>query len=404
MPDGPFARRFFFMVLNAFSIAEAYEETEGIRFGSFSMHPSVYSALRFNDNIYFVEDDFTPTSLAEVPQQKESDLVFNLQPALTLRINTPRFKVEGGYRFYNDHYLGYDDPDDRHSKLDSSNHTFNGLMRYDAPVGLFMSASDTFVDQETFEDSEDYIDQIQGDQQHNEARGVMGLKRGPENNFYLAGSYTLVEDRYEKMDDYDRRAWSADGDLRLKFLPRTALLFLGGYGQVTYPNLEEYDSTTTYYLGGFGGQITNILHLKLLGGYQQNEYETSDSFDGPIWLGEISGIWGQETSVAVGVRRRILDASTTNYYISDEVYLKFYRLWLQRLTTEAFASYQSNEYSLPYEHHEDFVQFKFDAMLRMIFWMYVGGGFQYDGVDFNDDIDSTTTTRNVFLGQVLAKF
>ncbi len=394
----------FFMVLNLSAVAAAYEETEGIRFGFFSVHPSVYSALRYNDNIYFVADDFTPTGPGEVPQQKETDLVVNLQPAVAMRIKTPRLNLEAGYRFYNDHYLGYDDPDDRHAKLDSSNHTFNGLMKYEAPVGLFMSVDDTFVDQQAFEESEDYIDQIRGDQQHNEAHGVMGLKRGPENNFYLAGGYTLIDDRYEKVDDYDRQAWSADGDLRLKFLPRTALLFLGGYGEVSYPNLEGFDSNMTYYMGGFGGQITNVIHLRLMGGFQQNEYMEEESFEGPVGLGEISAIWGSETNITLGVRRRILDSSTTNYYTSDEVFLRFYRLWFQRLTTEGFASYQSNEFSEPFAHTENFVQFKFDAMLRMIFWMHVGGGYQYDGVDFKDDVASTTTTRNVLLGQIMAKF
>lgn len=382
----------------------AFEETEGVRFGAFSIHPSVYTSIRYVDNIYFVPNDYEPLNEASVPQGVESDFILNLQPGALLRLKVPTFVAQAGYKFYNDNYLGTDDPDNRHSRLNASNHTVTGLLDYQSPVGIFATAQDNYINQEAYEESDVYVDYIIGDQEHNDATGRLGYKYGPETNLYIAGEYKYVTDRYEFSEESNRDMWLATGDLRLKFFPRTALVFQGGHGEIEYLNFEDFNSTFDFGLAGLVGQVTPVLQATVKGGYQQNEYQESESYAGFIGNAELAGVWETHTRVAVGYNRKIIDAATTNFYTSDEGYLIFYRLWRERLATEGYFSYQSNEFSRPFDRHEDFIQARLEVTLRMIYWLYTGGGYQFDNKDYDDGDIQNTTTRNIVFLKLVAQF
>ncbi|MCL4195745.1 MAG: hypothetical protein KJZ87_28675, partial [Thermoguttaceae bacterium] len=115
------------LALPTWSLA-AFEETDGIRFGAFSLHPSAYTAIRYVDNIYFVPNDYEPLNEGSVPQGVESDFILNIQPGVLLRLRVPTFTAQAAYKFYNDNYLGADDPDNRHALLNASNHMVSGLL------------------------------------------------------------------------------------------------------------------------------------------------------------------------------------------------------------------------------------------------------------------------------------
>ncbi|MBZ0271415.1 outer membrane beta-barrel protein [bacterium] len=385
--------------------AHAFEESEGMRFGAFSLHPSVYTSIRYVDNIYFVPTDYEPETEATVPQEIESDFVFNLQPALNLRLRIPRFTLEAGYRFYNDSYLGDDDPNNVHSRLDATNHTFTGLLDYQSPPGIFVKGDDTYVVQKAFEQNAQYVDLVQGDQEHNEAHGTLGYRYGEEENLYIAGTYTNIWDQYaEPFELLNRRGNFGDGDLRLKFFPKTALVLQGGAGEYVYPENPDGDATVYYGMGGVTGQLTRVLRIILKGGYHVSDYAENDDYQGPIGQAELSALWSEDARVALGVRRQILDSSTTNFYVSDEVYLLLYRVWGHRLATEGYGSYQSNEFSDPFDRHEDYIQLRAELTLRLIYWLYLGGGYQYDTLQFDDGDTETTTNRNIYFLKLLAKF
>lgn len=394
------------------SVATAQQgvpQTDGVRFGAFSIHPSMYTAVRYVDNIYFVPNDYAPQTPESVPQGKESDYILNVQPGTIIQFRVPNFRAQADYRFYNDTYLGTDDEDDLHSQLDASNHNFGGAMEYQAPIGVFANVRDQYTVQETFEDSDQFIDQIRGDQERNEGSATLGYRYGPEDNLYIAGRYTNVLDIYENPDISDRWAWYGDGDFRLKFLPQTAILVQGGYGEVYYNKWLETDvkcanSFMTFGQAGLAGQLTNHIRVLAKAGYQANEYECGESFDGPIGQLEFAGNWQNVTRFSVGYRRQILDAATTNFFESDEVYLTAYRLWFDRLASDLFASYQFNEFSNPNDRHEDFIQVKFDLTMELIAWLYFGGGYQYDNLYFDDGDLNNTTERNTFLVKLLAQF
>lgn len=391
------------LALPTWSLA-AFEETDGIRFGAFSLHPSAYTAIRYVDNIYFVPSDYEPLNEGSVPQGIESDFILNIQPGVLLRLRVPTFTAQAAYKFYNDNYLGTDDPDNRHALLNASNHTASGLLDYQSPVGVFVTAQDTYTAQEAFEPSDVYVDYIVGDQDHNEALGRLGYKYGPETNLYISGEYKYATDRYELAEESDRDLWFGIGDLRLKFFPRTSLVFQGGHGEITYLNNEDSNSVVNFGLGGLVGQITPHIQAIAKGGYQTNEYQDGESGAGFIGNAEIGGVWEPNMRVAVGYKRSFIDAATTNFYTSDEGYLTFYRLWRERLATEAYLSYQSNEFSRPFDRHEDFVQARLELTLRMIFWLYTGAGYQYDNKAFDDGDIQNTTERNIVFVKLVAQF
>lgn len=384
--------------------AHAQQQTDGIRFGAFSIHPSLFTALRYNDNVYFVPNDYRPEDERSIPQSIESDFVFNVVPAINFDVSVPSFRINTGYRFYNDNYLGTDDPDNRHDDLNASNHTFSGLMDYNAPFGLMFGASDNYTIMETYEETDQFVDYLKGNQVHNDARGWLGFRYGLYDNIYFKTTYTNLIDQYEKFEEFDKMGQYVDGELRFKFFPRTAVVAQGGYGIVDYEQIQDFDSTTFYGLGGLQGQITTHLLLTAKGGWQVADYQNGDDFAGYLANGELTAIFAGDTRWTFGYRRFFRDAANTNYYTSHEGYTRLGRLWASRLNTTAFFSYQYNDFSEPNPRHEDFMQGHADITYRMVYWLYLGGGYRLEYRIYDDDLIKETSIRNTVTVHLQAVF
>ena len=389
--------------------SEAVDLTDGIRFGAFSIHPALASHIRYVDNVYFVPNNYIPATPYDVPQQLEADFVVNVQPSVLFDISIPTFTFQTGYRFYNDNYLGYDDPDGQHNKLNSSNHTANALIDYQAPFGLLLKLQDIYTIQETFEESKQYVDYLRGEQSHNDARGLIGFTHGPEKNLYFTYTYVNILDQYSDQENeiYNKMTQFHQGEARLKFFPRTAIVINGQYGLVDYTETNEFDSSVYEGMAGLQGQITSFLLMTLKAGYSFYDYNQNEDAQGVIGNAEFGFVFPSLTRLSLGYRRQYRDAINTNFYLSDEAYLDFTRLWFTRLTTDVFASYQLNEFSDPDPRHEDFLQVKFDMMVRLVFWLYTGAGYQLEHkvITFEDqNVDPDTITRNIIMLKVLAQF
>jgi len=392
------------IVLCAAGPSLAQDLTDGIRFGAFSIHPSLYTAMRYNDNVYFVPNNYQPENERAVPQDIESDFILNVVPAIMFNLGLPTFKARTGYRFYNDTYLGTDDPDNRHDDLNATNHTFSGLLDYNAPFGLMVGASDAYSILETYEDTQQFIDYLRGNQIHNDARGWIGFRHGPYDSIYFRATYTNLLDEYDEYEEFNKMGQFGDGDLRLKFFPRTALVFQGGYGTIDYDSIQAYDSTSYYGMAGLQGQITAHLAATVKGGWAMADYQENDDMATWIANAELTAMFAAETRLTVGYRRFFRDAADTNYYTSHEGYLGFSRLWGSRLMTSAYGSYQYNDFSEPLSRHEDFMQASVDLTYRFVYWLYFGGGYKLENRVFDDDNVNETSTRNVGLVHLRAQF
>lgn len=381
-----------------------FDATDGIRFGPFSIHPSVLASVRYVDNIYFLPNDYEPENELSVPQELESDFIVNVQPAILFDVTIPTFTFQTGYRFYNDQFMSYDDPENQHHKLNSSNHTFNGLLDYHAPFGLLMKVQDTYTNQESFEESEDFEDFIQGEQIHNDARGLLGFAHGPEENLYIAYTYINIIDQYDRFNEFDKMTHMHHGEMKFKFFPRTAYIIRGGYHITDYDRIQDYDSISYWGLTGLRGQMTRHMILTLLGGYAFYDYQSNADGSGPIGQAELEFIFDRNTKLAFGYRRRFRDAVNTNYFSTDEGYLRFNRLWGSRVNTALFGSYQYNLFSEPFDRREDFIQANLDVTLRLIFWLYTGVGYSLDHKIYDDGTTNEITTRNLVLYKIIAQF
>lgn len=378
--------------------------TDGVRFGSFSIHPSMYTSLRYDDNVYFVPDNYRPENERSIPQQIESDLVFNVMPGIIFNLGVPTFTARAGYRFYNDTYLGTDDPDNRHDDLDAANHNFSGLLDYQAPFGLMIGASDSYAIMETYEETEQFIDYLRGDQIHNEARGWLGFRHGPYDNLFIRAMYRNVLDQYDNFDQYDKLGQFVEGELRLKFFPRTAVVAEGGYGMTEYDRAEEFNSTSWWAMGGLQGQITNHLMTVLKGGWAMADYDTYDDLGTWLANAELTVFFPLQTQLTGGYRRFFRDAADTNYYTSHEGYLHLNRLWWARLNAHVMTSYQYNIFSEPLERQEDFIQAGFDLNYRFVHWLFIGGGYKMEYRIYDDAEVRETTIRNVGTIHMQAQF
>ncbi|MDP8222708.1 MAG: hypothetical protein P9L99_05055 [Candidatus Lernaella stagnicola] len=393
-----------FVVLLLAGPAWAQQETDGIRFGAFSIHPSLFSALRYNDNVYFVRNDYQPEDERSIPQSIEGDFVLNVAPSIYFDVTVPTFQTRVGYRFYNDNYLGYDDPDNRHDDLNASNHTFSGLIDYNAPFGLMIGAKDDYTIMETYEETEQFVDYLRGEQIHNDARGWLGFRYGMYDNIYFKSTYIHLLDEYNTYEEYNKTSQYVDGELRLKFFPRTAVVTQGGYGMVDYEQIQAFDSTAWYAMGGLQGQITSHLLMMAKGGWQTADYQENDDFTGWLAQGELTAIFLGNTQWTFGYRRFFRDAANTNYYTSHEGYTRFARLWGSRFNTDAYVSYQYNDFSAPNERHEDFIQGTLDLSYRLVYWLYVGGGYRLEHRVYDDDEVRETSTRNTLSVNLQAVF
>jgi len=382
----------------------AQEDTGGIRFGAFSIRPSLYTALRYNDNIYFVPDDYRPETKRSIPQSIEGDMVLNVVPEVLFDVTVPSFRTYVGYRFYNDSYLGMDDPDNRHDDLNASNHTFRGLLDYDAPFGLMFGGSDDYSLMQTYEETDQFVDYLRGEQIHNDARGWLGYRFGTYDNIYFKATYINLIDEFERYAEYNKISHFGDGELRLKFFPRTALILQGGYGWIDYDQIQAFDSSNWYGLGGLQGQISSHLLLTLKGGWQQADYQENDDFEGYLAHGDITTLFASETRWSLGYRHYFRDAADTNFYSGHEGYTRFSRLWASRWLTTLFFSYQLNDFSQPNERQEDFIQGSVDLTYRFVYWMYIGAGYLYENRVYDNDLIKQTSSRNTGILHLKAIF
>lgn len=392
------------IILCAAGSSFAEELTEGIRFGVFSIHPSMYTALRYDDNVYFVPNNYRPENDRSIPQDIESDMVLNVMPAITFNLTWPTFLAKVGYRFYNDTYLGTDDPDNRHDDLNATNHNYSGLLDYNAPFGLMVGARDDYSIMETYEETDQFADYLRGSQIHNEGSGWLGYRHGPEDNLFIRAAYTNILDQYDEYEEFDKMGQYVDGELRLKFFPLTALVAQGGYGMIDYDSIQAYDSTNWWAKGGLQGQITTHLIMTIKGGWAAADYQENEDLG--TWLAdaELTAMFPSQTQLTGGYRHYWRDATNTNYFITHEGYLRFTRLWGSRLLTSAFGSYQYNEFSEPLPRHEDFVQGSVDVTFRFVYWLFIGGGYKIEHKLYDDDDVRETSTRNVALIHLQAQF
>jgi hypothetical protein len=387
------------------ALAQQATPTDGIRFGAFSIHPSLYTALRYSDNVYFVPTDYRPADERSIPQSIESDLIFNVVPAIFFNLAYPTVKASIGYRFYNDMYLGVDDPDNQHDKLNGSNHTAGALVDYKAPFGLLLGVSDNWTKMQAYEQTDEFVDYLRGDQIHNDGRAWLGWRTGAYESFYFKATYLNFIDQFDHFRDYNKMTQIADGEMRFKFFPLTAVVLNGGYGMVEHTGFQELDSTNWYAQAGVQGQITNALSLVLKGGWQMADYKEGEDFAGYLATGEMTAQFLGQTRLTFGYQHLYRDGTDTNYFTTHMGYLRFYRLWVSWLTTTLDGNYQYNDFSKPNNRHEDFIQGNFDITYRLVYWLYLGAGYQIEYL-MRDNIaePDTTTMRNTVLVHLEAKF
>ncbi len=384
--------------------AQDQEPVNGIRFGAFSIHPDLYTALRYNDNVWFEPNNYRPANPRSIPQSIESDFVFNVTPSINFNIDASTFHMSASYRFYNDTYLGFDDPNHQHHLLDGSNHTVGGVIDYTAPFGLMVGGSDTFEKFEMYEQTGQFIDYVRGEQSHNDGRGWLGFKTGPYESIYFNAMYTNLIDKYEFFPGYNKTTQYLDGEFRLKFFPLTAFVMQGGYNFVTHETFHAADSRAWYADAGIQGAITSMFLLTLKGGYTQADFVTPPGYKTYLATCELTFLFPGQAKLLLGYHHILLPGVDTNYVETQQGVLDFSKTWFSKLSTELVVTYNYNNYSDPVPRLENLILGTFDLTYRIVYWLYGGLGYELDYQILDRLGLKTTAVRNMPNIHLEAKF
>ncbi len=388
--------------------ARAQEPTDGIRFGAFSIHPSLYAALRFNDNIYFLPYGYRPLNQQSIPQSIESDFIFNVVPAVTFDINVPSFHMQAGYRFYNDSYLHYDDPNREHQLLDGNNHNVNGLVDYNAPFGFMIGASDVWSKIGIYEYTGQYVDYLRGEQYHNDGRAWIGGRAGPWDNIYFKATAIDLIDKYARFPQYNKNSEIADGQLRFKFYPETAFVIEGEYGLVDHVRLKQFNSSNVCWAqSGLQGDLTTFLIASFKGGYSTAHYDVNPSYTTWRAVAELTWVFPGQTQWLMGYRHFAADGVDTHFIETHQGVTTFSTIWNSKLKTSFGGTYNYNLYSEPDDRHEILVVANADITYRLVYWLYMGIGYEleYQILHYvTPALAATTAVRNTGILHMEAKF
>jgi hypothetical protein len=359
-------------------LAQQFGEAGGIKLGVLTIYPSLATALRYDSNIYFAPLDKGDQRRLSTPG-KESDFILNLVPDLLFDVTAGTFNFRAGYNYYGDLYAGFDDPLKEHARLNASNHTIRMGLDYTAPVGFFIGAKDSFLFQEVFTTSDQYVDYLPGDQKHNDGTISLGYRRPPGDTISLTLSYRNLWDAYdeEEFRIYNRMDHIARAELLMKFFPRTAVVIEGTGQALRNPNTPDFDAMTYAGMAGVVGQITNHIQIKLKGGFAVWDFVAGDDYRNFLASGEFALVWPPATRVAIGYDRSVQDATDTNFRATDDIHLNYQQVFADRFGLQVGGAYLMSYYSRPREREERFLTADLDFTTRVLYWFYIGLGYEF---------------------------
>jgi len=321
---------------------EGVPEAEGIRTGSFRLHPGVFVHGGYDSN-WAYRDSADATDLG----------VFVVRPGLSFRtaiIDPVATSWNNVLRFGWEQYLG-----NRGAEASSGPEVDVSSQAEFMRQGLFkvgVGASYGFVNgpaddfQQRNYTHHLFTPQVEGTLQP-EGGSVFNQRIGYA---LLLRDYT----DFASLNSFQHKFWAVT---RWSFLPQTALVLRLEQGIVQYPTkvrrisegydvsfrLENINSTPFRVTGGLSGLIFDRINLTLLGGYGYTFYD-----EGPndhLFLASVEAgyMFTNGSKLSLGYVRDFADSTFGNYFTFHRVYLGLMASFLQRfeIGLNAKANFQS---------------------------------------------------------------
>lgn len=327
----------------------------GLRVGSLVFHPALLVEGGYDTNVFYEDEQELP---------RDSALVA-VRPSLSLETPTPRavnFELEVGARYLR--FLADDPRIERQSGL-----SLNGsaALTFNPQGAIAVRLFDTIkrTNEPANGLSFDSYNRI-----YNRAGGALIIQPGGKVlTAEIGGSFTSITHSY--LTDLDRNQVGVNGQVKWKFLPKTAAVLQVDWSSITYnqsqrsipfgddedrqsfldpfvgtQGLTNVDSSPLRLKAGVVGLLTNKVSVTLMGGYGQGFYDSGP--DPKIFLlqSELGYEIGPTSRAAVGYSHDFADSTFGNYRTFHRLFARYNQQLFGRVSARLGLNYIYQQFAV----------------------------------------------------------
>jgi hypothetical protein len=328
----------------------------GLRVGSLVFHPSLLVEGGYDTNVFYEDDQELPRGSALVA----------VRPSLSLETPKPKavkFELEVGARYLR--FLDDDPRVERQSGLSVNGDvalTFNpkGLIA----VRLYDNIKRTNEPSNGL--SFDSFNRI-----YNRAGGALLIqpRGGQVLTVEVGGSFTSITHSF--LTDLDRNQVAVNGQVKWKFLPKTAAVLKVDWASITYnqsqrsipfgddedrqsfldpfvgtQGLTNVDSSPLRLQAGVVGLLTNRVSLTLMGGYGQGFYDSGPDPKLFMLQSELGYEIGPTSRASVGYSRDFADSTFGNYRTFHRLFARYNQQLFGRVSARLGLNYIYQQFAI----------------------------------------------------------
>lgn len=167
--------------------------------------------------------------------------------------------------------------------------------------------------------------------------------------FELRFGYNVLANIYDNVTFNNSMTHSGFARMRWRFLPKTALVWEGSVGSLSY--LDTTGATTGLFNAtpmatrfGMTGLLTNRVSLLVLAGYQGTFYERGDNADTVVGQAEVQWLIDGRSRLRGGFLRDVQSAAFGNFFTRNRGYVNYMQSFSGRFVLSADAGVSLNQY------------------------------------------------------------
>jgi len=262
--------------------------------GPWEIHPYINIEETYDDNIYLEDSN------------EKDDWIITISPGLRINgeLREHEFAIE-----YRAEFLDYSD----YKSNDTDKHYFGGSAKFRFPEGWSLNIKENFV--KTYDPATSEQTALE-DRTRNDVSIILGYDKTENLNFELG--YENITDDYKNLSDLDKSENVATLTGYYKLFPKTSILLEYAYGDITYDNPTNSNSTYNQVRAGLKGELFNKLSGTIKFGYQERDYEDSakKDFDGGVLYSSLIYDVSRRTQLEFNGKVGVTESSYTsnNYY------------------------------------------------------------------------------------------
>jgi hypothetical protein len=167
--------------------------------------------------------------------------------------------------------------------------------------------------------------------------------------FELRFGYNIIANIFDNVGFNNSMTNQGFARMRWRFLPKTALVWEGSVGRLTYLNTAGattglFDATPVATRFGMTGLLTNRVSLLVLAGYQGTFYERGDNADTIVGQAEVQWLIDARSRLRGGFLRDVQPAAFGNFFTRNRGYVNYMQAFSGRFVLSVDAGVALNQY------------------------------------------------------------